>query len=78
MPVSMNATVSGRTGISQAITSAAITGITRVDINVSAAVMTVYYNAGRGPQKIELDFVLTTTLTDSISSLVNTVVVSGT
>lgn len=74
----MNATVGGKTGAAQTITSAAITGITSLTINVSNGVMTILYNPGTGPKRIELDFVLTTTLTDSISSLVNTVVVSGT
>ena len=77
MPVSANATVTGRTGVGQLISSAAITGIKKITIDIGSSVMSIDFDKGRGPQHLELDFVLTTTLTDTISSLVNTIVVSG-
>lgn len=77
MPVSMNATVGGQTGPAKTLTSIPITGITSLAIDVAKAVMTIHYNNGTGQKKLELDFVLTTTFTDSIVSLLNTVVVSG-
>lgn len=77
MPVSMNATVTGRTGVGQLISANVISNITQVFIDVSKGVMTIHYNSTYGPKRLELDFVLTTTFTDTIAALVNTVVISG-
>jgi hypothetical protein len=75
MPGSGVGTLTGIGGPAVTVTSLGITGITSILIEPVRGVLTIKYGNN---QKIELDYVLTTTLTDIISSLISTIVASGT
>ncbi len=69
-----NATLTGRTGIGSLISSLAVTNLALLEIDFVRGVTIIHTVDNR---RIELDFVLTTTFTDSIAALVNTIVMSG-
>ena len=75
-----NLTLSGKSGPAQTMTTIAVPNISRLDLDFAASRGTVYANnAVNGqPRKIEFDMIVTTTLTDTITSLVNTLVIAGT
>jgi len=78
MPVSATATASGRTGPGSAFSSLALANVQSLTLDFARAVGRIEFLAvGGKPRTLDFDLVLTTTLTDTISSLVNTLVISG-
>jgi hypothetical protein len=78
--VTANLTLSGKTGPALTISSASLPGVSRLDLDFAASRGTAYLPGGvtGSPKKVEFDLVLTTTLTDTITSLVNAITVAGT
>lgn len=76
---SATATAGGQVGPAKTFSSLALPNVQRLDLNFAASTGTIYwYPTGSGVlRSINFDLVLTTTLTDSIASLVNTLVISG-
>jgi len=72
------ATAGGRQGPALAFTALALPNVQSLTLNFNASVGRIHWitNAGQ-PRALEFDLTLTTTLTDTISNLVNTLVISG-
>ena len=75
-----NLTLSGKSGPAQTMTSIALSNIARLDLDFTASRGTVFVNnAVNGqPRRVDFDMILTTTLTDTVATLIHTMVVSGT
>lgn len=74
---SASATASGQTGPAKTFTSLALPAVQLLSLDFQRGVGHIEWNAAQGKRTLDFDLVLTTTLTDSISSLVNTLVISG-
>ena len=76
---SATATVGGKVGPALTVTSLAVPNVQSLTLNFAASRGTItWYPTGSGVLRtLDFDLILTTTLTDTISSLVNTLVVSG-
>jgi len=73
------ATLTGRTGPSLIFTAIPAPNLRRVEINLEDSLGRAEWIDNSGAQRfVEWDLVLTTTLTDTIAALLNTIVVSGT
>jgi len=77
--VTANITLSGRTGPSLAMSSVSLANASRLDLDFAASRGTVYVSnpTNAQPKKVEFDLVLTTTLTDTITALVNAIAIAG-
>lgn len=73
-----SATLSGKVGPALALTSLAVSNIRLLCLDFDHSVLHVEWMTNQGKLKtIDIDMILTTTLTDSIASLVHTIVASG-
>jgi hypothetical protein len=74
-----NLTLGGKTGPAQTMTAIPLANISRLDLDFAASRGTVYQsaNAAGQPRRIEFDLILTTTLTDTITALVNVIAIAG-
>jgi hypothetical protein len=76
--VTANVTLSGQTGPAKTMSSVSLANASRLDLDFAASRGTVYAPGVNGqPRKVEFDMVLTTTLTDTITSLVNAIAIAG-
>lgn len=67
------ATATGITGPGKTVTSLALPNVTRIDFQVARGVVSIYYGNN---QMMDIDYVTTVTVTDTISGTVSTFVVS--
>lgn len=75
---SATATAGGQTGAAVTFASLALPNVTLLTLDFRASVGHIeWVTTGGKPRSLDFDLVLTTTLTDTISSLVNTLVISG-
>lgn len=74
-----NLTLGGKTGPAVTMASLPFANISRLDLDFAANRGTVYQsnNASGQPRRVEFDLILTTTLTDTITSLVNVLAIAG-
>lgn len=73
------ATATGKVGPALTFTSLALNPVKSLNLNFAASTGHITWVTPEGkPREMFFDLVLTTTLTDTISNLVNTLVISGT
>jgi hypothetical protein len=76
---SANLTLSGKTGPAQTMTTLSFSGINQLELNFAASRGTVFFvNTAGQSRRVEFDMVVTTTLTDTITSLVHALTIAGT
>jgi hypothetical protein len=76
---SASATLSGKVGPALTVTAAALPNVQLLTLDFRASVGHIeWYAVGGKPRTLDFDLILTTTLTDTITSLVNVLVVAGT
>ena len=75
-----NVTLSGKSGPAQTMTTLSFPAIDRLelDFRMSRGTLFTSNSISGSPRRVEFDLILTTTLTDTITSLVNAVTIAGT
>ncbi len=68
-----SATVTGATGPAKTVTALALPNVTRVDFQLARGVCAIDYGSN---QHIDVDYVTTVTVTDTISGTVSTFAIS--
>jgi hypothetical protein len=72
-----SATLTGRTGPGVLMTAIPAPNLRIVTLDFTHSVMHVEFVNANGEQSVDLDMILTTTLTDTIATLIHTIVTGG-
>jgi len=73
-----NLTLSGKTGPAQAMSSVSLQNLSALNLNFGASRGTAFFVTTSGQSRaVDFDMVLTTTLTDTITSLVHAITIAG-